>query len=44
MAEIPRAARLKGLPDLDTAYGYHFDLEVAPEGNKPSLDVDPRPQ
>jgi len=35
VAEIPRCARLRGLPELDTAYGYHFDLDTLPADYDP---------
>ncbi len=36
VAEIPQAARLEGLVGLDTAYGYHYNLELLP------ADFDPK--
>jgi hypothetical protein len=32
---IPKAAQLKGVSELDTAFGYHFDLTNLPADYDP---------
>jgi RimJ/RimL family protein N-acetyltransferase len=47
VAEIPKAARLVGMPldeltgqpQLDTAYGYHYDLERLPADYDPAKEI-----
>jgi GNAT superfamily N-acetyltransferase len=44
VAELPRAARLRGLEGLDTAYGYHYDLESLPDDYLSPYVVAPPPE
>lgn len=37
VAEIPHCADLEGVPALDTAYGYYFDLDTLPPNFHPLL-------